>query len=82
MADTALGVHVAVVDRCNETNFWSFKWVVPWELGIEQKQSIFVRCLLRPQKQNLPEVNVGAWEDGNEGMRVICVVLDLFRNSF
>lgn len=82
VTDAALGVHVAVVDRCDEPHFRGLEGVIPWELGIEHEQSIFIGGFLGSQQQDLPEVDVAAGVDRDERMRVLGVALDLLCNAF
>ena len=42
MANSALRVHVAVVNWCDKSHFWSSEWVIVGELGVQQEQSIFI----------------------------------------
>lgn len=46
MADSTLGVHVAVVDRSYEAYFRCFEGVAAWELSVEQEETVLVWGLL------------------------------------
>jgi hypothetical protein len=37
VANSSLGVHIAMVDRSDKAYFWSLEGVVSWELRIEQE---------------------------------------------
>ena len=82
MADSSLGVHVAVVDWGYESYFGSFERVVSWELSIEKEQSVFVGSFFGTQQQDFPEVDIGAGEYSHEGMRIVAVVLNFLSYSF
>ena len=70
-----------MVNGSDESDLWSFEGIAAWELSVEEEKAILVWGLLGPEEQNFPEVDVGAREDGNEGMRVFAVVLDLLPDS-
>jgi len=45
MANSTLGIHVAVIDWSDEAHLRCFEGIVSWELGVEQEQSILIRSL-------------------------------------
>lgn len=49
MADSALLVHIAVVDGSDEADLGRAEWVVAREISIQEEQSIFIGSLLGTQ---------------------------------
>lgn len=81
MADSSLRVHVTVVDWSDESNFRSLEGIVSRELCVEQEQPILVGSLFGAKHKDLPEVDVGAWEDSHKRMRVFAVALNFLSYS-
>lgn len=82
VANTALRVHVAVVNWREESDFWSPEGVIAGEFCVQQKQSVFIWRVFRTQQQYFPVVKVSRWENRYKWMRLFCVILNLSHDSF
>ena len=74
-------IHVAVINRGNESNLRSSEGIVTREVSIEDEDTVFIGGFLRPEKQDFPNVDVRTGVDGNEGVGIFVVGFDLLHDS-